>query len=372
MSNFLRKYSTEAEFNNADIDCKDTVVSYVTEIDSIEYAPKYVNGASIKAKSVKLSSSSPIKIEDCKPGDVLCALDDGSYVMTLSNETQGTPIGVCVIPTSHDVYGDGTCAVMSLKGMRYDTPTSGGNDQYIYWGTYNYNISGCTELVNYDKVNQCGVVSAQTSGVTTTSNAYLPSNRTTGGSFSSSSSANTCSHDSDVWYYSSGSTKCCPSPYLIDDSRNPMYYTTSASSANALSDFSGFGNTKIMTDLVTSQPNWKTDESITNTTGSTGTTLSLAYPAACCCWRYTANGKTDEGMWYLPACGELGYIMPKWNEIYEGISGGNGVQLNSYNYYWSSSEYSSYGARYVNTYGGNVDCYDKGSDYYVRAFLRVG
>lgn len=169
MSNFLRKYSTEADFNNAEIDCKDTVVSYVTEVDSIEYAPEYVNGASIKAKSIKLSSSSPIKIEDCKATDILCALDDGSYIMIESGATmQGTPIGVCVIPTSHDVYGDGTCAVMSLSGMSYSTPTVGvsGNTN-MYWGTYNYDISGCTELINYDVVNQCGIGSAQTENVTT-------------------------------------------------------------------------------------------------------------------------------------------------------------------------------------------------------------
>ena len=186
MSNFLRKYSTEAEFNDADIDCKDTVVSYVTEVDSIEYAPKYVNGASIKAKSIKLSSSSPIKIEDCKATDILCALDDGSYVMIESGATiQGTPIGVCIIPTSHDVYGDGTCAVMSLRSMSVSNP-SGGDARTgtslsdsgstattkCYWGGYNVDISGCTELLNYNVVNQCGIGSAQTETVTT-SRLYL-------------------------------------------------------------------------------------------------------------------------------------------------------------------------------------------------------
>ena len=104
---------------------------------------------------------------------------------------------------------------------------------------------------NLNKVNKCGVVSAQTNSVTTTSSAYLPSNKISGGSFSEADTANTCVHDTDTHYYSSGSTDCVPSPYLSDDSRNPMYYTTSASTANCLSDFDGVGNTNTLVSLHT-------------------------------------------------------------------------------------------------------------------------
>lgn len=78
--------------------------------------------------------------------------------------------------------------------------------------------------------------------------------------------------------------------------------------------------------------------------------------------------------------GELGYIMPKWNEIQGAISniktvyGSNvvAVSLTDSDYYWSSSEYSSNNARYLSTYNGNVDDRNKNYDlYYVRAFLRV-
>ena len=176
MGNFLRKYSTEAEFNNDNsITCKTKIVSHIINTKQTKYAPKYVNGDSIKAKSIKLSSSSPIKIEDCKATDILCALDDGSYIMIESGATiQGTPIGVCIIPTSHDVYGDGTCAVMSIKPMNYNTPTVGGSseNQSMRWGGYDVDISGCTELLNYNVVNQCGIGSAQTETITT-SRLYL-------------------------------------------------------------------------------------------------------------------------------------------------------------------------------------------------------
>ena len=100
-------------------------------------------------------------------------------------------------------------------------------------------------------------------------------------------------------------------------------------------------------------------------------------PAAACCYCFSTDG-TKRGDWYLPACGELGYIMPRFNAINTSIAAlkkayGVGVQLSSNDSYWSSSEYSSYFARYVNTPNGAVNPnYSKNSNYYVRAFLRVG
>ena len=77
--------------------------------------------------------------------------------------------------------------------------------------------------------------------------------------------------------------------------------------------------------------------------------------------------------------GELGYIMPKWNEIQGAISNINtvygsnvvAVSLNGSGLYWSSSEYSSGGARGSNTNYGGVTNRNKDGYSYVRAFLRV-
>ena len=77
--------------------------------------------------------------------------------------------------------------------------------------------------------------------------------------------------------------------------------------------------------------------------------------------------------------GELGYIMPKWNEIQGAISNINtvygsnvvAVSLNDSNNYWSSSEYSSNIARFLSTANGTVYYGNKSYNYYVRAFLRV-
>lgn len=49
-----------------------------------------------------------------------------------------------------------------------------------------------------------------------------------------------------------------------------------------------------------------------------------------------------------------------------------GVELNTNNNYWSSTEYSSNNARNVNTNNGNVNNNNKNNNNYVRAWLRVG
>ena len=67
------------------------------------------------------------------------------YDTDLSNYSseQYTPIGIVVVPGTHDVYGDGSCGVMSLKNMCATDPdngsssnsTSGNNDVRLCWGS---------------------------------------------------------------------------------------------------------------------------------------------------------------------------------------------------------------------------------------------
>ena len=262
-----------------------------------------------------------------------------------------------VVPGSHNVYGDGSCGVMSLKEMNYNSPDNGSTSyQYMYWGGYGVNISGLPDLDRVPTGNTLdGIPSGKTSG------AYLPSDK-----FSSIQ----CAHDTDAYYYS---TPCIPSPYLTDGSRNPGYYQISSpsSSSNALADFDGIGNSQVLWDLATSQSDWKTASYITNHKDPG------YYPAACCCWRYHTEG-TQQGDWYLPACGELGYIIPKFNEINDAIYKMRAtygpyiaIELSTDGYYWSSTEYNINQARRVYTGGGDVEYNYKGNAFYVRAFLRV-
>ena len=290
-------------------------------------------------------------------GDICCydAVNDEKVFIRTGGTTpfEVTPIGVVVIPSSHDVYGTGECAVMSLKYMNYTTPNEGSiSYQGMCWGGYGNDIS----LYNYTSAATIGSVTAQTETVSFTGYPYLPSDAFT---------VTTCTKDTNASYSSYGRT-AAPSPYLTDGSRNSQYYTNGN---NALSDFDGVGNTNILTGLATGE-DWKTATSITNNSGST------YYPAACCCWRYSTVG-TVQGNWYLPACGELGYLCARLKTINNAIqylidSGfSDSCSLVASRGFWSSSEYSSNFARYVYMYSGSVDYNDKANDYYVRAFLRV-
>lgn len=265
------------------------------------------------------------------------------------------PIGVVVVPGTHNVYGDGSCGVMSLKPMNCSTPSTGGtSEQSMHWGEYDTDISALSNLNQVPTGNTSnGIPTGQTSY------AHLPNDK---------SSGTQCAHDTDAFYDSS---PYIPSPYLTDGSRNPGYYQTSlpSSSSNALADFDGIGNTeKIITQRGAKDYNSWTP----------GRTTEADYPAASCCDMFHTEG-TSQGDWYLPACGELGYIIPPFNKINDAIGkmrtaygSSVGVELVTGLYYWSSTEYNSNSARRVYTYSGNVGNGNKNYYYYVRAWLRVG
>ena len=278
--------------------------------------------------------------------------------------TDYTPVGVVVIPGSHDVYGTGECGVMSLKEMNYKTPDTGSTSyQDISWGDSNTDISSLTNYNVVCYVGFYGMVNESVQG--TSSSAYLPSDN-----FSKVQNP----YDTDTYYYYMDYDYYIPSPYNDDDTRNSAYYQTSSPSStlNAMSDFDGKNNTNIITDLATAE-DWKTASSIT------GSASNGCYPAACCCWRYHTDG-TFQGQWYLPASGELGYIMPKFNQIQASINAlisaygdSVGAQLDTINGYgyWSSSEYNDKKARMLQMKYGTENPADKFTSNYVRAFIRV-
>ena len=319
----------------------------------------------VSNEGIKASNAVACDICLCnKSNGKLLIVESAKFTASEYPSDKYSPVGVVVIPGSHDVYGDGSCAVMSLKEMNLSTPDTGSTSrQYICWGQYGTDISNMT---NYNKVcyvGSNGTVSQTVQGVT--DYAYLPSDK-----FSNVQNP----YDKDTYFYYNNSNNYIPSPYNEDDTRNPAYYQTSSpsSSKNAMSNFNGKGNTTKLINIATSQSGWKTASTITNNSGSGYS------PAACCCWRYHTDG-TKQGDWYLPAMGELGYIMPKFNKINQAIStlttayGSTvGVQVDDNQYYWSSSEEDEISARYVRTFNCVVYYNNKSNGYYVRAFLRVG
>ena len=263
----------------------------------------------------------------CKPyippamaGDV--AYWDGSKVKTTPlsswNTSLGTPVGVVVVPEGF--APDGKVRIIGLKPVDSNGNQSSSHISMV-WGA-----TGDTSLTNFTKVpttDNAGSTSSGSNGY-----GYLPSDSFTGA---------TSFVDPKAKY--KGSTPYAVSPYL-GDVPNPEYYKT-ISGNNALSDFNGLSNTQTLVGLGT------------------------GYTAANAAYKY--NDGTSNLQWYLPAMGELGYIMPRFKEINNTITTLGGVAIAS-DYFWSSSEYSSYGAYYLNADSGNVSYYNKGSNTYVRPF----
>lgn len=269
-----------------------------------EKADGYVGGESIVALTNNIGT------ED-EPSYVYEFVKDNDLKTFQANNPSYTPIGIVVIPKSHTSVilkdGDprkGKNIIMSLKPMNYSTPESGGtSEEYMYWGQNGVD----TSLTNFTVCNVFSSASSQ-SVITTNSYGNLPSDNFSG----------TASDVNSSLKYDR-SSYVIPSPYKVVDGEwlpNEDYYTTSVSSANALSDFNGISNTKVLTDLATVQTDWKTADTITNT-------YSSGYsPAACCCARFKTTGTTSfvdagdsynsTGVWYMPSCGELGYIMPNF------------------------------------------------------------
>ena len=346
MTDSLKLFETETLYNEAKPDFVYPTVSYVKDVNRVFYMAKPiipVHTLPIKAVFYDSSTGSFVKLY---PDQI-----------TEANPNY-TPIGVEVVPAEHDVYGTGQAGIMSLAEMNYTTPDVGSSSyQYIRWGS-----SIDTLLPNYDVVNYIGSNGNLNEGVVqgTYINAYLPSDQF---------SVVTGLDGKSGYYYDDDSTYA-PSPYNADGSRNEAYYTTAYSTANSLSDFDGVGNTKIITELATSQNDWKNADTITNDSGAG------YYPAACCVWRFHTTG-TDQGQWYLPASGEVGYAINRLNAINETINKVKSVYTSvvavvmiTNGSYWSSSESSKSAARGLSSRGADSGL-GKYSTCSVRAFLRL-
>lgn len=328
----------------------------------------------MRRRSLFTQGSEDLPLDSISPADSVagdyCFYDKTADKVIIVDQTKWSadkypsdrciPIGVVVVPGTHNVYGDGSCGVMSLRGMSCDTPSTGSTlEQSMYWGVPLNNVS---ELTDYDVVCHIGNNgNPQNTICGTKRQAFLPSE-----GFDSIQ----CPHDTDAYYHYNDSDYYIPSPYLTDGERNPLYYQTTSPSSpeNAMSDFDGIGNTeKIIAKRGTKDYNSWTP----------GKTTEADYPAASCCDMFHTKG-IQQGNWYLPACGELGYIMPPFNKINDAIDkmrtaygSSVGVELNTIDSYWSSTEYSNNYARRVYMGDGCVDYGGKDNRHCVRAWLRV-
>ena len=181
-----------------------------------------------------------------------------------------TPIALCIAGTNF--FGDNEPARwMSLKYMCCNTPDSGtltASSGDMMWGNNGLDISTIDDITTtYNGGSNDGYLTASWSN--TTSN-KIPS-----------------LYDSnDEWNLSALGTK----------------------NTYAVTDVDGKNKTEKILTITTSQATWQTDTTITNSQGQRYS------PAACCCWRYNTLG-TQQGDWYLPACGEMSMIVVNKTDI---------------------------------------------------------
>lgn len=261
---------------------------------------------------------------------------DGSTTLPSEDvDSSKTPIGILVIPSSH--MSDGKARIMSLAEMTEDGVGSLTSHVNLTWGVYGTD----TSLHNYNQV-PCVDASDGTTISKLSSYGYTSSDKIT--------AKTTNPNDPTTQWYDT--SNAIPSPFNADGTFNSAYSATSYSGGtinNALSDFNGKSNT------------------------ATLVALGAEYKAATACSLYSTEG-TNRGDWYLPAMGELAYIMPRFTVIQNSLTklGNKALALDGDNDYQSSTEYDSGNAYRLNTDYGYVDnLNDKDNDNYVRAFLQV-
>ena len=314
---YLKKFEKSSEYDDFKISDKWVTpnISYIVEQSSLNFQPY-----------VPPPPPPPMLL-----GEI--AYWDGSKVKTVSSDkwssSLGTPVGVVVIPEG--MLPDGKARIISLKNILIDgTPTDSG--QFIAWGG-----SGTdTSLTNYNRVPTTDNAGSTSTG--SGPSGYLPSDDTE--YFTGTASF----VDSAAKYYST--RNLIPSPYLGDNSTfNPEYSKAISGYNNSLSDFNGLTNTQTLVGL------------------------DAIYSAANAAWNYTGGVSGTGLQWYLPAMGELGFLVVRRKAINESITAAGGIAVVGDDYFWSSSEYSSDAACYLRMGNGYVSNYNKdnGSNY-VRPF----
>lgn len=105
-----------------------------------------------------------------------------------------------------------------------------------------------------------------------------------------------------------------PSPYTSDGGKNPEYFQTPGDGGNnILADFDGSLINKKYLEQIQGGEGWKTSPTINNASGVQD------FPYIQCCWRYHTDG-TNQGDWYAPSAGEVGYVCAKFAEIQSGYA----------------------------------------------------
>lgn len=297
-------------------------------------------------------------VEKANPGDILIwnslystlgfITYDQLCTITEDDKSLYTPIGICAIPSEHNVYGNGKAGVIGFNEIEKKW-----GDSSVDTGLKNYINSPTVDSVSGEFID---LVSVDTNNI-------LPSEV-----FHDIVSSDGITGYIDPVKHTDlfGTTRYylfVPSPYNNDGSRNMTYCISTGH--NVLSDFFGKDNTETLS------------------------SLGSDYEAAQWCSSYlvdTPNSSPITG-WYLPSAGEMGYVnnrvvsinnsIEKVSEIFnlslDKISVADISNIESTKTYWTSTEVSDVNV-VIFLIGRIMDFAPysgKEETYWVRPFLQV-
>lgn len=289
-----------------------------------------------------------------------------------------SPVGVVVIPQSHDVYGNGCAGVMSLKFMNTSNPNDGSfYSNGIYYG-YHSSVSlesyftkiQSSSTNRYYTPNYGPTTSTPLDTIyTNTSYCHFPSDDFNGQTYLKDSNLKYAITTSST---NNSSYRWGISPYTDtkenESLKNPDFFNASSQF------FNGKEYQKVWESLCTTS-NWKTNPTISNTYSTAG-----HYPPFMCAWRYHTDG-TEQGDWYIPCYSEFAYIFPMKTKIQKAItktcrhffgvtpSGLSGICLCSNYASFSTNANRQY---YINlTNGLKYGAYGYNNNYYALAFTQL-
>lgn len=307
----LRKFNSIQDCTN-NITSKILPYVYFISDGTIESCDIYINNFPFKKPNFPFKKP---KLFDILYSDPQGKLSYTSEVLPAS--LGKIPIALCIAP--EDFFGTGEKARwMSLKYMNYNTPDTG--------------------ALTVQKITFCGN-SVNLSYLQNYSTTYMGVN-SLWGNFTAS-------------WITSSDTKI---PSLIDNNSNWNLAELGDVNTYIATDIDGKTHTNLILQHADGQQNWRTDQSIINSTDGG------VFPAVCCCTRYHTLG-TQSGDWYLGASGENAIMIHYTPEINDKLQQISAIYPNDCitqiqrgtEVYWTSTHASTYFADiFFNNYGQNA------------------
>ena len=318
--NYINNFETTEVLNKLE-----HFVAYDAQADKMCLKKLPLNDASIVGDIVMYDNQNN-KMIHCKPSE---------YSQETYPDSQYTPIGIVVIPSSHT--DDGKDVIMSLAIMSAKTPNVGITTMeelsgqtlsniYLRFGGEGRKLTGFTTNDKVPYIASCPV-SGTVSDFGDVAFETINEDQSQKENWRLFAFSNDMYSDGELQNpnTSEGYFKLMidelkkrakvlfvPSPYTSSGEKNPQYFQTPEDGGNnILTYFNGSELNKLYLSQIQGGEDWKTNETINNQSGVQD------FPYIQCCWRFSTEG-TKQGDWYVPTAGECGYVCSKMKEIKEG------------------------------------------------------